>query len=236
MKVIEVENLSYAYGSKNLFSDISFAVEKAEFVKLTGPNGSGKSTLVKLLIRELEPLSGKIKLFGQDIKSFKKFGKIGYLPQKSGANVIPATAEEIVLTAFYGSKGLPFYTKEDKKNALLALERVKMADYKNAIITSLSGGQLQRVMTARLLAAEPELLILDEPMTGIDAETVNELYTLFKELTDEGVTVFMISHDISKRDEVFDRSLCLAYGNIIQIDKEQMLKEMHSMHEHPGNN
>ncbi len=233
MKIIEANNLSFGYGGKTLFSGVEFCINKGEFVKLTGPNGSGKSTLVKLIIKELEPAAGQIKLLGEDIKTFRGFNKIGYMPQKNG-DIIPATVLETVLTAYCGeNKLIPFYTKKHKEGALAALRRVKMEDYVRAGLSSLSGGQYQRVMAARLLAARRELLILDEPMAGIDAETVGELYALFKSLTEEGVTVLMISHDTTKRDGIFDRTLCLAYGNLMEVDREQVMREMHSLHTHP---
>lgn len=232
-KVLQVNDLSFSYGKKSLFTGVSFSVSKGEFVKLTGPNGSGKSTLVRLLINETELQNGNITLFGENIRFFKNWRSIGYLPQKNGAAEFPATAEEIILTAMYRKKLFPFYTKKDKQKVLEALKITGMESYAKAPLFSLSGGQLQRVLAARLIAANPSLLILDEPMTGIDVQTADYLYDLFKSFTKKGTAVLMISHDITKRDGIFDKTLCLAYGNIIEIEKNQVIKEIESIHTHP---
>jgi len=236
MKVIEVKNLSYAYSGKKVFSDVNFTINKGEFVKLTGPNGSGKSTLIKLLIKELALRSGEINIMDKHINAFKEWDKIGYLPQnKIGGNNFPATAFEIVLTGLYNKQRLlRIYTKKDKENAKDALSHTGMLAFKDSLIGSLSGGQLQRVMIARLLAANPQILILDEPMTGLDVNAIIDIYLILNNLIKEkGVTVLMISHDTIKQDKIFDRTLCLAYGNLMELDKKQVEKELESMHTHP---
>lgn len=235
MKVIEVKNLSYSYNQKKIFSNVNFEINKGEFVKLTGPNGSGKSTLIKLLIKELNCYSGNIKINGININKYKDWSGIAYLPQnKNEIANFPATVLEIMLTSFYKNRFLKIYSKKDKQKALNALKLVNMENYKNALISKLSGGQYQRVMIARLLAIEPKILILDEPMTGIDVKTINDIYDILKKIIKEkGVTVLMISHDTTKREAIFDRTLCLAYGNLIELNYEQVQKELKSLHIHP---
>lgn len=235
MKVIEVTNLKFNYNGLKLLEDVSFSIETGQFVKLTGPNGSGKSTLIKLLIKEISAFSGNISLLGENIDTFKNWHKIGYLPQsKFGEGNFIATSMEIVLTGLYHEVSrFGFFSKKHKEKASEALKMVGMQDFKNSLLSNLSGGQLQRVMTARLLVANPEILILDEPLTGIDINATKDIIDILSGLKNQGVTTLMISHDTYYLNGVIDKTLCLECGNLIELDYCQIKKERECRHVHP---
>jgi len=237
-KVIEAANLSFSYGNEPIFSKIDFSVCKGDFVAVTGANGAGKSTLLRLLLGELTPTTGSIRLFGEDIRHFKNWPKIGYVPQAglhSGAN-FPATAEEIVQANLFSRIGLlRFPKKEHHAQTRRALELVGMAAYAKQLIGSLSGGQRQRVMLARVLVNNPELMLLDEPTTGVDAQNIQSLYTLLAHLNREtGLTVVMVTHDIGRAADYVSRILCLEEGSLMELAKAQIAEELAHKHKHPA--
>jgi zinc transport system ATP-binding protein len=198
--IVEVQKLSFSYGGYEVLHDISLTVHRGDYLALVGGNGSGKTTLLKLILGLLKAPKGSIKLFGQDNTSFTDWAKIGYVPQKVtsfDAN-FPATVEEVVRMGRYGKRGL-FHniTAEDKGKANEALERVGMRRFHRALIGDLSGGQQQRVFMARALAGEPEILFLDEPTVGVEAEVKRDFYELLQKLNTElGLTIVLITHDL----------------------------------------
>lgn len=168
---------------------------------IVGTNGTGKSTLLKLILNQLSPLEGEIKLLGTNSEKYKDFASIAYVSQKS-TNInrdFPATVEEVVSLGLYSKKGLfKRNTKEDKKLIDSALERVGMLDYKHRQIGYLSGGQQQRVFIAKALISNPRIIFLDEPTTGIDIRAVDSICCLLGDLNkNSGITIVMVTHDIS---------------------------------------
>lgn len=233
MNIIDIKNLYFSYNGQRLLDDVSLSVNSGQFVRLSGPNGSGKSTLIKLLIKELSLQSGSIQLFGQSINKFNAFEKIGYLPQNSQNQNFPATVLEVMLTGLYPISKFRFASKKNRLAAIEALERAGLAGHKDALIGKLSGGERQRVMIARLLLSAPQLLILDEPLTGIDSAAAKQIFETLKGLIDGGTTVFMISHDTAYTENIFDKVYCLAYGSLVELDKKQIELERQSRHTHP---
>ncbi|HBI93059.1 MAG: metal ABC transporter ATP-binding protein [Terrisporobacter othiniensis] len=200
--IISIENVSFAYNKENVLQDIILSIDEGDFVGIIGCNGSGKSTLMKLLIGQLNPSKGKIKLFSEDLDKSNNLNKIGYVPQislSSGAN-FPATVEEIVMANLYSKVGfMKFPKKEHKQKVKEALKIVNMQDYSKRLIGNLSGGQQQRVMIAKALVSDPKIIILDEPTTGIDAASEEQLYTLLERLNKESkITIVIVSHDFAK--------------------------------------
>ncbi|WP_343337187.1 Manganese transport system ATP-binding protein MntB [Terrisporobacter petrolearius] len=200
--IISIENVSFAYNKENVLQDIILSIDEGDFVGIIGCNGSGKSTLMKLLIGQLNPSKGKIKLFSEDLDKSNNLNKIGYVPQislSSGAN-FPATVEEIVMANLYSKVGfMKFPKKEHKQKVKEALKIVNMQDYSKRLIGNLSGGQQQRVMIAKALVSDPKIIILDEPTTGIDATSEEQLYTLLERLNKESkITIVIVSHDFAK--------------------------------------
>lgn len=228
--IIEINNLNFGYSGRLILKDISFSVEKGDFLGIIGSNGSGKSTLIKLMLKILEPLNGEIKLLGENINHFRRWDKIGYVSQKANAfnGSFPATVEEVVQANLYSKIGL-FKTakKHHKELVYQALEKVDMQDYGKSLIGNLSGGQQQRVFIARVLVSEPEILFLDEPTVGIDAKSEEAVYCLLARLNRElGLTVVMVTHDIGAITVHANRMICLGEKGLFEHDpKEGLSKE-----------
>ena len=200
-KVLEVKDLSFSYPDKSILHRLSFDVDAGDFMCIVGTNGTGKSTLLKLILNQLSPLEGEIKLLGTNSEKYKDFASIAYVSQKA-TNInrdFPATVEEVVSLGLYSKKGLfKRNTKEDKKLIDSALERVGMLDYKHRQIGYLSGGQQQRVFIAKALISNPRIIFLDEPTTGIDIRAVDSICCLLGDLNKNcGITIVMVTHDIS---------------------------------------
>ncbi|WP_297131157.1 metal ABC transporter ATP-binding protein [Terrisporobacter sp.] len=200
--IISIENVSFGYNKDNILNDIMLSIDEGDFVGIVGCNGSGKSTLLKLLIGQLNPSKGKVKFFNEEISKSNNLDKIGYVSQISmstGAS-FPATVEEIVMANLYSKIGfLKFPKKEHKEKVKESLKIVNMEDYPKRLIGNLSGGQQQRVMIARALVSNPKILILDEPTTGIDAASEEQLYNLLEKLNKESkITIIIVSHDFAK--------------------------------------
>ena len=193
MSLLQVQNAAFRYDGKDVVTGLNFTVEHCDYLCIVGENGSGKSTLVKGLLGLKAPHSGTITL-GEGLTA----RQIGYLPQqKESQRDFPASVQEVVLSGTLNSLGVrPFYTREQKKNALTQIERVGMLPLKNAAFRELSGGQQQRALLARALAATKMLLILDEPIASLDPVAAADMYRLIEEINrDHGVTVVMVSHD-----------------------------------------
>lgn len=200
MAILEVKNLSFSYPDKSILHRLSFSVEKNDFLCIVGTNGTGKSTLLKLILNRLTPTEGEVRLFGMNSQKFRDYKKIAYVSQKAtdfNAD-FPATVEEIVSLGLYSRRGLfKLPQKEDKEKVKNALERVGMYDYRTRLIGRLSGGQQQRVFIAKALVSEPEMIFLDEPTVGIDVKAVDSICCLLGELNSGGLTIVMVTHDIS---------------------------------------
>lgn len=235
--IIEVNNLEFYYGQNLIFHNVNFLVKRGDFISFTGSNGSGKSTLVNLLLGEKNPSAGEIKLFDKDIRSFNDWSRIGYVPQTGFglSKDFPASCEEIVRTNLFSEIGLfKPAGKTHKQMAIDALALVGMKDYANRLIGELSGGQIQRVMIARVLVNYPDIMILDEPTTGIDAETVEELYKLLWNINkDKNITIFMVTHDTENTIDYSNRILCLEEGSMLELDKMDLKDELAHKHIHP---
>ncbi len=229
-KVIEVDNLNFGYNGSLILKNISFSVDKGDFLGIIGANGSGKSTLVKLLLKILTPLSGEMKLLGNNINRFNRWDKIGYVSQKANSfnGRFPATVEEVVGANLFSHIGLFKLTKKKHKEQIFqSLEKVGMQDYSKRLIGNLSGGQQQRVFIARVLVSDPEIMFLDEPTVGIDAKSEEAVYCLLARLNQElGLTVVMVTHDISAITIHANKLICLGEnGLFIHDPKEAMTAE-----------
>jgi zinc transport system ATP-binding protein len=194
MALITCQNVSFGYEGNVAVSGLSFEVNSGDYLCIVGENGSGKSTLIKGILRLKMPDSGSV-LTSDGLKSTE----IGYLPQQTAAQKdFPASAYEVVLSGRLGTRGImPFYLSEDKKTARENLEKLGISDLANRCYRELSGGQQQRVLLARALCATKKLLLLDEPVAGLDPVVTRELYTLIEQINREtGLTIIMVSHDI----------------------------------------
>lgn len=191
--LIQCENLSLGYEGQTVAEGLSFTAHEGEYWYVLGENGSGKTTLMKAILGLHEPLHGSI-TFARGIRK-----SIGFLPQQTPAQRdFPATVWEVVLSGCLGGHGFsPFYTKQEKQAALENMERLEIASLAKRSYKALSGGQQQRALLARALCAAQKMLLLDEPVTGLDAKTQEEFYELVERLNRGGITVLMISHDVS---------------------------------------
>ncbi len=195
MALIKCENLSFAYSGDTVLEGVSFSVNAGDYLCIVGENGSGKSTLMRGLLGLKEPSSGTI-TFGDGLKQ----NEIGYLPQQTDMQRdFPASVFEVVLSGRLNSLGRRcFYSKADRAEAERNLERMGMLEYKKRCYQELSGGQQQRVLLARALCATSKLLLLDEPVAGLDPVAMGEMYNLLKLINlCDGVTVVMVSHDVN---------------------------------------
>lgn len=211
--IVELDRVCFSFISEEVIKDVSLEIHVGDYVGIVGPNGGGKTTLLKLMLGILTPTDGLIKLFGEDIKSFKDWSKIGYVPQKTHIEMnFPVTVEELVAMGRYGKRGLfHFPTTEDKEKTLQALKQVDMLEYKNRQISELSGGQQQRVFIARALATEPEIIFLDEPTVGVDVKTQKQFYKLLRRLNKElDLTLVLVTHEL---DVVSHEATELGYIN-----------------------
>lgn len=237
--IIEVNNLNFAYSGELILKDNNFLIKSGDFVSLTGSNGAGKSTLVKLILGELTPKSGMIKVLGENPKNFKQWYRLGYVPQNGlqSISAFPASAEEIVQANLFSQIGLlRFPKRKHKLKTQKALDLVGMSRYSKDLIGNLSGGQQQRILLARGLVNEPEILILDEPATGVDDSTVESFYKLIKKLNEEsGITILMVTHDVDRTSKYVSRTFCLEKGTIVELSKDEILHELAHKHKHPAN-
>lgn len=195
MTLLSCQDMTIGYEDQIVLSHLNFSIEEGDYVSVLGENGSGKSTLIKTILGLTKPLSGAFTF--QEGLSHKN---IGYLPQQTTAQRdFPASVQEIVLSGFLGKKGWrPFYTKKEKKIALAHIEEMNLSTLAGKNYRHLSGGQQQRVLLARALCAADRLLILDEPVTGLDPAAQTEFYQLIEHLNKHHhMTILMISHDIA---------------------------------------
>jgi zinc transport system ATP-binding protein len=210
--LVEARGLSYAYGSTPVVEDVDLDVRRGEFVALVGPNGSGKSTLLRVLLGALRPMRGSVRLLGRPASEVKDRWRIGYVPQRPTlAPDVPATVREIVTTGRLARRGWWRPLRGGDVEAVdHALESVGLAALAEHPITQLSGGQQQRVFIARAFAGEPEFLVLDEPIAGIDAESQRRFKdSLVHLIGDHGAGVLLVSHELSAVADVIDRVIVL---------------------------
>lgn len=202
--VVTLDNLSFAYENKRVIENLSFDILERDFVGIVGSNGAGKTTLLKMIVGLLKPDQGQIKLFGQPRGQFKDWQRIGYVPQKNSFNpLFPATVREVVQSGLYNRKNmLRRLAKADRHKCEEALEVMRIEDLAERRIGQLSGGQQQRVFLARALINNPDLLVLDEPTVGIDAETQASFFRLIRHLHQQhNMTFLMVSHDIDMLED-----------------------------------
>lgn len=197
--IIEAAHVSIRFGETRVLSDVSFSVSPGDFVGLAGPNGAGKSTLVKALLGLTPYAEGEITLFDTPLHAFRDWHKIGYLPQKNSSinPHFPATVHEIVKLGLLSQKKWPKkMTRGDKEKTHEIMEELEILDLGNKLFSELSGGQQQKVLLARALVSDPELLIFDEPSTALDPESRESFYQLIKRLNkEEHITIILITHD-----------------------------------------
>ena len=194
MPLVTCENLTLSYDGVPVVEGLDFTVNPGDYLCIVGENGSGKSTLIKALLGLKKPSAGRI-IFDPSVRK----DQIGYLPQKNPLQgAFPATVREVVLSGCLGGMGAkPFYGRKEKQRAESVMEKLDIKDIAGAPFRSLSGGQQQRALLARALCATGRLLLMDEPVAGLDPIVTGKMYDTISQLNKDGITIIMVSHDIS---------------------------------------
>ena len=220
MKLLACNKVKLAYEGNTVLSDLSFEVQSNDYLCIVGENGSGKSTLMKALLGLKSISDGEI-----DFLNGLTRNEIGYLPQQNGIQKdFPATVYEVVISGRAARGGKFFYSRNDKRFAKDAMEKMDVADLSNKSFKELSGGQQQRVLLARALCATSRLIILDEPISGLDPRSSSELYNLIAKIHKEGVAIIMVTHDIKSAIENATQILHIGkkpifFGEVAQYKK-----------------
>jgi manganese/zinc/iron transport system ATP- binding protein len=201
---LEVRDLTVAYFEKPVLWDVDLEIPAGQLCAIVGPNGAGKSTLIKAALGLIPRASGSIQVFGGTLEANRS--RVGYVPQRSSVDWdFPTNALDVVMMGLYGRLGwIKRPGKKEREVALEALERVRMADFKDRQISQLSGGQQQRVFLARALAQDADLYFMDEPFAGVDATTERAILEVMRQLRSRGRTVVVVHHDLETVREYFD--------------------------------
>ena len=232
---LTVRNLWSGYGGRPVLEAVDFQIDPGDMVGIIGPNGSGKSTLIKTVLGLIKPMRGEVSILGN--KGVPQRELVGYAPQTELVDwEFPVTVADVALMGRYSQRGLfRRTTKEDRQATDAALDQVKMFDLRDSLIGELSGGQRRRVLLARAMAHNPQLLLLDEPMAGLDATTQHQLLDLLDELRGKGTTVVLSTHDLSCVSSRCDKAACLnrrliAFGKPSEVLNEQVLGDTFGTH------
>ncbi len=215
---IQIKDLHVSYDEKIVLEQVDLDIPSGKITGVVGPNGSGKSTLFKSILGLLEPNHGEITIQGKDIDDVRK--SLAYVPQKDGVNwEFPATVFDVVMMGRYPHKSIfQGIGKKDHELTKKALDDVGMLEFTNRQIGELSGGQQQRVFIARVLCQEADFLFLDEPFVGVDIKTEEKIVEILKNLAQQGKTILVIHHDLSKVREYFDRIIIMNKGVVAEGD------------------
>ena len=219
MPLLSFNDLTIGYENNIVLSDLSLSIEKGDYLVILGENGAGKSTLLKTMLGLIKPIKGKI-VFDAEVKKTE----IGYLPQQTVVQRdFPASVWEVVLSGCLARNGLkPFYSKKDKDLARENIAKLELKGFEKRCYRELSGGQQPRVLLARALCSSNKVLVLDEPVTGLDPKVTAQLYETIRSLNKEGITIIMISHDLQALEDA-NQVLHLGHQPFFGT-KEQYLK------------
>ena len=231
MAQLSCKNLCIGYDNSVVIGNLNFEIETGDYLAIVGENGAGKSTLIKTLLGLIKPISGEINT-GDGLKK----NEIGYLPQQTVVQRdFPASVWEVVLSGCLSGMGLrPFYNKKEKELARLNLERMGVKGFEKRSYRELSGGQQQRVLLARALCATRKILLLDEPVAGLDPKVTGEMYELIENLNKEGTTIIMISHDIHAAVEYANKILHIGSSSFFGTKDDYVSSEIGKRFIHIG--
>ncbi|MET9692149.1 metal ABC transporter ATP-binding protein [Streptomyces sp. NPDC006514] len=214
--VISLRGATASLGSRPVLRGVDLTVRRGEVVALLGANGSGKSTAVRAVVGQVPLTDGELCLFGTGFKSFRAWSRIGYVPQRTtAASGVPATVREVVSAGRLARSRFGILRKADKAAVEHALTLLGMEQYGSSSVNALSGGQHQRVLIARALAIEPELLIMDEPMAGVDLANQEVLANALREQKALGTTLLLVLHELGPLEPLIDRAVVLRDGCVV---------------------
>ena len=212
--VIDLKNVSADYENVRAIENISLQVKEGEFLGIIGPNGGGKSTLIKVILGLHKPIKGTVKVMDKNIYKTDEKPSIGYVPQASTFDRrFPISVMDVVLMARLGNNFSFFkkYSSEDKNIALNILKELELSDFRKRQIGQLSGGQLQRVLIARALAVQPQIILLDEPTASVDSSSRSLIFEILKELNKK-MTVIVVTHDLEAVSSYFKSLACMNFS------------------------
>ena len=233
---IELDNVNYGFNDHPVLESISFTVRTGEYLGIIGPNGGGKTTLIRIMLGLLKPDSGSVGMFGRRLEEFKDRHLIGYVPQRAAHEefYFPASVEEVVRSGRTARIGLfNRYGHDDRRAVEEAMEIADVTGYGKRLIGELSGGERQKVFIARALAGEPKVLILDEPVVGVDIGSKDRFYAFLKHLNkDLKITILFVSHDVGVIAHEVTDILCLnrrliCHGSPQEYIKEEFLEQVY---------
>jgi len=231
--VVALSRVTAELGGRRVLHGIDLTVRRGEVVALLGANGSGKSTTVRAVIGQVPVTGGEIALFGTPRRTFRDWARVGYVPQRTtAAGGVPATVTEVVSAGRLSRTRFGPFRKADREAVHHALELVGLADRAKDSVNALSGGQYQRVLIARALAARPELLIMDEPMAGVDLASQQVLADTLREQVAGGATVLLVLHELGPLEPLIDRAVVLRDGRVVHDGPPEGAGSDHD-HVHP---
>lgn len=236
--VISVSGARATLGTRPVLRGVDLTVGRGEVVALLGANGSGKSTAVRSVIGQVPLTDGSIELFGTPLRRFRQWARVGYVPQRTtAASGVPATVREVVSAGRLSRTRFGFSSRADKAAVQRAIELVGLADRAGDPVTALSGGQHQRVLIARALASEPELLIMDEPMAGVDLASQEILASTLRNQVADGTSVLLVLHELGPLEPLIDRAVVLRDGCVVHDGPPPAALGQHALpghdHVHP---
>lgn len=233
--LVAVEGVSFNFRTTRVLVEVSLSIMRGDFLAIIGPNGSGKTTLIKIILGLFSPLNGEVRILGQRARNFTLWKKVGYVPQKVTQvdPFFPASGREVVATGLLSGKGFPRLTNRRDEHVIdRALDQVDMLALKHRRIGELSGGQQQRVFIARAIVNNPEILFLDEPTAGVDAETQERFYDMLDSFNRKnGITIVLITHDVGVVTKHVNKVACLNqrlvfHGSHVQFCSSEAIREM----------
>jgi zinc transport system ATP-binding protein len=230
--VLELDRVSVFLGHQQVLWDVDFRLDTGEFLALLGANASGKTTLVKTLLGLIPAASGQAYLFGERIERFKSWNRIGYVPQRvTAASGVPATVEEVLLSGRASRVGLlGRYGSTDHAAVDRTLELVDLVEVRHSPVARLSGGQQQRVLIGRALSAEPDVLVLDEPVASVDLAHQESFAATIETLLGQGSSILMVAHSLGAVARLVERAVVLERGRVIHDGAPVDLKLEHAHH------
>lgn len=225
--VIALRGATASLGARPVLRGIDLTVRRGEVVALLGANGSGKSTTVRAAVGQVPLTGGELELFGTPLRRFGGWRRLGYVPQRStAAGGVPATVREVVSAGRLARTGLKPLGRADREAVHRALALVGMADRARDSVNTLSGGQHQRVLIARALAGEPDLLLMDEPLAGVDLRSQQVLADALREQVAHGVSVLLVLHELGPFAPLIDNSVVLRDGLVERVEHPEQLHDL----------
>ncbi len=233
--LLELDRVSVALDGTPVLTDVSCRLGSGDVVAVLGSNGSGKSTMIKAALGLVELTSGSVRLFDQPIDRFRDWARVGYVPQRSTVGIRRATVLDVVSSGRLGHRR-PFVpqTRGDRAAVASALAMVRLTDRRGDELAVLSGGQQQRALVARALAAEPDLLILDEPNAGVDLHQQQVLASVLSDLVDQGTSMMVVLHETGALGSLIHRAVVLEHGRVVHDGPAPHLHDPHGHHHGDG--